>query len=151
MTTQQLYANSGDINPKFCKGIIESVKAVHPEFKSIPTALVMGFIASESSFRKEVVSSAGAIGLMQVKPDTYKWLKTVYPSLQWQNNSLENPIENILAGMAFILWIRTKGAPESNFFSQIQMYNTGVAGYKNGSRAKDYASKVLTNAFIWIV
>jgi soluble lytic murein transglycosylase len=35
--------------------------------------LIQSIIKSESGFHKQAISSAGAIGLMQIKPDTAKW------------------------------------------------------------------------------
>ena len=39
-----------------------------------PSSLVAGLILAESHFDKDAVSHAGAVGLMQLTPDTYHWL-----------------------------------------------------------------------------
>lgn len=150
---KEAFAKSGDIDPEYCIAIIKAVKKQNPELAYMSTALVMGHIAAESSFRTGVISSAGAVGLMQVKPSTYDWLKQIYPDFGWQNNGLENPIENILAGMAFKYWIDTNPESKNSFiFARIQMYNTGVNGYlARGYRAQDYAIKVLSYATFWLV
>lgn len=41
---------------------------------SLPSSLVAGLILAESHFDKDAVSHAGAVGLMQLTPDTYHWL-----------------------------------------------------------------------------
>ena len=40
----------------------------------IPEEIVFAVIYCESGFDASAVSHAGAVGLMQVMPDTYKWL-----------------------------------------------------------------------------
>ena len=40
----------------------------------LPVSLVMGVIHTESSFNENAVSPAGAMGLMQIMPDTGAWL-----------------------------------------------------------------------------
>ena len=148
MVQKSVWAKSGDIDPEFVRGIVKSVKAIENRTRGLPVPLIMGFVATESSFRTKVVSSAGAVGLMQVKPSTYKWLMEIYPNAPWQGNGLENPIENVLAGMMFLTWINKQGL---SFFGGIQAYNTGVAGYKKGTRALDYGTKVLINSFAFIL
>ena len=44
---------------------------------SVPTELVFAVIKVESDFDANAVSSAGAVGLMQMLPSTYEWLTTI--------------------------------------------------------------------------
>lgn len=43
--------------------------------RGLPPHLVAGLIMAESGFDRAAVSHAGAIGLMQLTPDTYFWLR----------------------------------------------------------------------------
>jgi len=61
--------------------------------------LVAGVIAIESSFRSDVVSSSGAIGLGQLKPETAKWLGVVNPY---------DPVDNIAGTTRFLSWLIRK-------------------------------------------
>lgn len=61
--------------------------------------LVTGLIAVESSFRSNAVSSSGAIGLGQLKPDTAKWLGVSDPY---------NPVDNIAGTTRFLSWLLKK-------------------------------------------
>ena len=58
--------------------------------------LLCSLIAIESGFRSDVVSSAGAIGMGQLKPDTAHWLGVVDPY---------NPVDNIAGTARFLSWL----------------------------------------------
>jgi soluble lytic murein transglycosylase len=51
----------------------EYVKA-YAEMYEIPEEIILAIIYCESSFDASAVSHAGAVGLMQLMPGTYKWL-----------------------------------------------------------------------------
>ncbi len=61
--------------------------------------LVTSLIAVESAFRKDVISSSGAIGMGQLKPDTAKWLGVVNPF---------DPVDNIAGTTRFLAWLVKK-------------------------------------------
>lgn len=44
----------------------------------VDMALIYGIIKTESNFDTNAVSSAGAIGLMQIMPETFEWIQTYY-------------------------------------------------------------------------
>ena len=44
----------------------------------VPESIVYAVIRTESSFEPHAVSSAGAIGLMQITPDTFAWLTSYH-------------------------------------------------------------------------
>ncbi len=58
--------------------------------------LLTGVIATESSFRRDAVSSSGAIGMGQLKPDTARWLGVIDPY---------NPVDNIAGTARFLAWL----------------------------------------------
>lgn len=43
---------------------------------AVPEEIVYAVIRTESSFRSDAVSVKGAVGLMQITPDTFEWLMT---------------------------------------------------------------------------
>lgn len=63
------------------------------EYYSIPMALVKAVIAAESAFEPSAVSSAGAVGLMQLRPRTAAAMAV--------SNSLD-PKENIFGGVRYL-------------------------------------------------
>ena len=129
------------LNSKQYKTIIYKIKAIYPTLVQISPSLVLGFIDAESSFNPVAKSPAGALGLMQLLPDTYSWIlnmKGITPM------GITDPESNITAGMFYYKWILDQGY---DGFTAIQMYNTGINGYKNkGYRAIDYATKVSINS-----
>lgn len=50
--------------------------AAYAEKYGVEPALIYGVIRSESSFKPDAVSSAGAIGLMQITQETFEWAKS---------------------------------------------------------------------------
>lgn len=61
--------------------------------------LLTSLIAVESSFRRDVVSSSGAIGMGQLKPDTARWLGVADPY---------DPVDNIAGTARFLAWLTRK-------------------------------------------
>lgn len=57
-------------HPVKYRGLIES----YAEQNNLEPAFVAAIIMAESSYRKDAVSSVDARGLMQVKPDTGRWI-----------------------------------------------------------------------------
>ncbi len=51
----------------------EYVSKAEKEY-GIPKETIFAVIKAESSFREDAVSSSGAVGLMQILPDTMEWL-----------------------------------------------------------------------------
>lgn len=58
--------------------------------------LLTSIIAIESSFRHDAVSSSGAIGMGQLKPDTARWLGVLNPY---------DPVDNIAGTARFLAWL----------------------------------------------
>jgi hypothetical protein len=61
--------------------------------------LLTSLIAIESAFRRDAVSSSGAIGMGQLKPTTAKWLGVVNPY---------DPVDNIAGTARFLGWLVRK-------------------------------------------
>ena len=68
----------------------------YSERYSIDYRLLTSLIAIESGFRRDVVSSSGAIGMGQLKPDTAHWLGVVDPY---------DPVDNIAGTARFLSWL----------------------------------------------
>lgn len=63
--------------------------------------LMLALIRTESSFRPEAVSSAGAMGLTQIMPDTFDWLQTRTNS-NLPHEALFEPEVSIRYGVLFL-------------------------------------------------
>jgi soluble lytic murein transglycosylase-like protein len=62
-------------------------------------AFVKAIAWQESGWNNNVVSSAGAVGIMQVLPATGQWVSTY---LAGQTLNLADPADNVLAGVLFL-------------------------------------------------
>lgn len=67
--------------------------------------LVMAVIETESSFRPLVVSSSGAIGLMQIKPDTYYFDIAANLGLDEPADKLTDAEFNVMCGTYYLHWL----------------------------------------------
>ena len=88
----------------------------------IPVAWIIAVMQAESTGDIHAVSSAGAMGLMQVMPDTWAELRIRY---RLGHDPFE-PRDNILAGTAYLreMWDRY-----GNVAAMLAAYNAGPARY----------------------
>ena len=82
--------------------------------------LVTSLIRQESRFEKEIRSSAGAVGLMQVLPSTGEW---VAGKINLQDYSLTDPKDNVTLGTWFFKF--THQEYNNNSLLAIASYNAG--------------------------
>ncbi|MDT8870768.1 lytic transglycosylase domain-containing protein [Komagataeibacter rhaeticus] len=87
----------------------------------IPAAWIAAVLHAESRGDAQAVSSAGAMGLMQVMPGTWSSLRT---SLGLGDDPFD-PHDNILAGATYLRWMRDRYG-EAGFLAA---YNAGPARY----------------------
>ena len=97
---------------------------------NVDICLVYGVIRNESNFNPDVVSGAGAIGLMQIMPDTFTWLQNYRadfePDKLMKSNKLYDPKINIDYGTYFLRYLLDKYDGDKSL--TICAYN---AGYGN--------------------
>ncbi len=87
----------------------------------VDPALVLAHMRQESSFRVDVVSPAGAVGLMQVLPGTAAQMARrngISPNLL-------DPLSNMAHGQSFIEAMRTSSATQGQLPKIIAAYNAG--------------------------
>ncbi|QDL93181.1 lytic transglycosylase domain-containing protein [Paroceanicella profunda] len=90
----------------------------------IPTTWIMAVMRAESAGDLRAVSSAGAMGLMQVMPDTWAGLRIRHGL----GRDPFEPRDNILAGTAYLreMWDRY-----GNVAAMLAAYNAGPARYED--------------------
>ncbi|MGE0199667.1 MAG: lytic transglycosylase domain-containing protein [Candidatus Melainabacteria bacterium] len=76
-------------------GIARAILSASRYYK-VDARLMTSLFAVESSFRTDAISSSGAIGLGQLKPDTARWLGV---------NNPYDPIDNALGSTRYVAWL----------------------------------------------
>lgn len=110
------------------------------ETYDVNEAVVFSMINIESHFKPNVVSSKGAVGLMQIMPTT---AKSVTEKSDFLNFDLFSPQDNILLGTCYISELLDRF---QNLETALVAYNAGPTNVsnwlKNGKYSQD--GKVLT-------
>ncbi len=88
------------------------------EESGVPVGYMVALVATESSFRYEVTSHAGAIGPAQVIPRFWE---------KWCDADLTDPQENIICGAKVLAHYRARCDDWSCAFKK---YNVGPSGYR---------------------
>ncbi len=88
----------------------------------VPEALVYAVIHTESGFDSGAVSSAGAVGLMQMLPDTFKWLTDEILFDHLESGMLYDPETNIKYGTYLL----------SRFYDRYGDWELTLAAYNGG-------------------
>lgn len=82
--------------------------------------LVTALIRQESRFTPDIKSSAGAVGLMQVMPDTATWIAQ---NIKLKEYQLDNPEDNIKLGTWYLDYTHEEYA--NNSMLAVASYNAG--------------------------
>ena len=101
----------GDVsNPSAYDNLI----ALHANTHGLDPNLVKAIVKTESNYNPRAVSPKGARGLMQIMPDTAKFMKIADPF---------NPEENIKAGTGYLKFL--EGVFQGNLELMLAAYNAG--------------------------
>lgn len=95
---------------------------------SYDPVFILAVIKTESSFDFNAVGSAGEIGLMQIKPDTAKWICEM-KNIAWKGpEALKDPEYNIMLGGYYFKYL--KKAVNSKSIKYVNAYNLGLSSMK---------------------
>lgn len=92
-------------------------------FKIAPS-LLFAMIKKESGFNPAAKSHKNAIGLMQIKPDTAKYIQK---KMQTESGAIDltNPVTNITLGQSYIQYLLRHPIVDRNFLFMLAAYNAG--------------------------
>lgn len=90
---------------------------------ALKPALVLALIKAESSFKPHVVSNRGAIGLMQLMPDTAQYISKRWSVPYTDERDLLNPFKNISLGVTYLAYLRDKY--RGSLHHMLAAYNIG--------------------------
>ena len=103
---------------------------------AVPEALVYAVIRTESGFDPEARSSVGAIGLMQLMPDTLDWLSRLLDE-EAPTGEITDPETNIKYGTYYLRYLCDRFG---NLDTALAAYNAGhgrVAGWLTNKEYSD--------------
>ena len=86
-------------------------------------ALVLAVIQTESGFRPSVVSTRGAVGLMQVTPDTARWMAGQIGLDGYTDDKLYEKQWNLTIGISYMQYLRRLF--DGNLPQALAAYNAG--------------------------
>lgn len=123
-----------------------SIKINYPvlyknEFKSasestnVEISLLLSIAKTESSFSPQRTSSAGAVGIMQIMPQTAKYVCEIN-GFQFDENRLFDADYNILLGANYYRYLLDKFGDES---SALAAYNAGEGNVKVWLQNPEYS------------
>ncbi len=106
---------------------------------------LLAIIQNESGFRPDVVGGVGEIGLMQVRPESAKWI-TKQTGMRYRGKkTLFNPAENIVIGCALLNYTKNSFGNAGGLY--LSAYNMGVVGVerqlKRNQWPQIYSQRVL--------
>lgn len=90
---------------------------------NIDEYLVAGVIMSESKFQQQARSSHGAVGMMQLMPETARWIAGELDDKKYTDENLADPERNIRYGSWYIAELKREF--EDNDVLALAAYNAG--------------------------
>lgn len=97
------------------------------EAYGVPEPLIFAVIRTESGFDTGAVSSAGAVGLMQLMPDTFRWVTDEMLFEHLDDGMRYDPETNIRYGT----WVLAR------YYARYGSWETALAAYNAGSGRVD--------------
>lgn len=145
---RKIYAKVKDSLPKeYKKDAQEIARTIVLESNKhhLDPYFVMAVISGESSFNPKARGPVGEIGLMQLRPTTGEWM-AAKTQIKYQGmKTLQDPVQNIKIGTAYLAWLRTKFNGHGQLY--LAAYNMGPGSVKNALGRKiwpkDYPRHVM--------
>lgn len=109
----------------------------------LSSALIAAIIYTESGFDENDISNAGAVGLMQIMPDSGKWIAGKL-GIDFNESMLKDPDTNIKLGCWYVKYLMDRF---SDMDSVLAAYNAGPNKVADWLDDKNYSQdgKTLTN------
>ncbi len=115
----------------------EEVQASAKEF-SVDENLIYAVIYTESGFRADAESGAGAVGLMQLMPETFTWLQErLDGEVVYSEDALKTPSVNIRYGTYFLSYLLEQ---YSDVPTALAAYNAGTTNVDRWLSDSAYSS-----------
>ena len=114
------FAREAALRARRERAYLPTVSAAAAEYR-VPAAMILAVIDTESDFRPDAVSPAGAVGLMQIMPETFAWMREEN-MIAAEDGALFDPEVNIRCGACYLSYLfgRFGAWPEA-----LAAYNAG--------------------------
>jgi soluble lytic murein transglycosylase len=109
----------------------------YSEEYNVPKELIFGVIKAESGFRSDVVSGAGAVGLMQITEVTFDWLAAKLGE-NLAKGLLYDPETNIKYGTYYLAYLHKEFG---SWDITLAAYNAGPNRVKNWQNNPEYIAE----------
>lgn len=96
---------------------------VASEREHVSPTLVAAVILAESKFVETATSEPGAVGLMQLMPDTAHWIREQMGKAEISEKQLKEPVENIEMGTWYLAYLLKEF--DNNKILALAAYNAG--------------------------
>lgn len=103
---------------------------------SLDENLVYALIKAESKFDEDAVSHAGAVGLMQLTPETFRWINEKHGIIE-DGADIYNPKDNIFAGCALLRLLLDH---YGDLGTALSAYNAGMGNVSSWLKDEQYSS-----------
>lgn len=100
---------------------------------------LVGVIQTESKFHTHAKSNKGALGLLQVMPETAKWLAKKEGIPFRSEKDLYEPETNLILGVLYLNYLLER---TESLEATLLAYNAGLAGYKRFGGVPSYSRTV---------
>jgi soluble lytic murein transglycosylase len=94
----------------------------------VDPAMIYGLARTESNFDAELVSSAGARGLLQIMPDTASFIVGASISREFRT-LLQDPAINLDLGQRYVGYLATQDCVNGDLIRLLAAYNTGPGNF----------------------
>ena len=104
-------------------------------------SLVASIINAESSFKEDIVSKQGAIGLMQIMPQTAKYISNLMGENEFKTEMLFDPEKNINYGCYYLKYLFARFENEK---VSLSAYNAGEGNVSKWLKDEKYSDDGIT-------
>ncbi len=113
----------------------ETIEKVAQDYQ-ISASLIASVANAESGFKENAISSKGAIGIMQIMPDTAKWLAEKM-HIEYSEDMLKDAEYNIQMGAFYLAFLKQIF---SNQKTVLCAYNAGIGNVRQWLKDERYSS-----------
>jgi len=138
-----VFYNKGNLLGRFMYPIYyqDEIKSNSAQF-GIDPLLVAAIIYVESKYKPELVSNKGAIGLMQIMPNTANWIFGMDGYRKYTIQSLKDPHTNIAVGVKYLDLLNSQF--NHNIAEVLAAYNAGPSNVIKWRQTNIWDGKIET-------